>query len=185
MHDVAISASQVSVAAGVTFAEAQFAVYMASVSDAWSLRDFSQKTGLSIAACRDAAFRWGIQFCDYDPFGAQQRLEWRKAEKGWALFLGPEEIGECRRQSGGKYLARLFSQTASENWDARRAMTDLSREVDALSGDLPGFTDAPVKALLCTKEGLVEEVLFGDGDAPEVSACRDALDYRASIRRAA
>lgn len=185
MLDLPLSADQIRNAAGVTFAEAQLAAYMASASDTWTLADFEEKTGLSRAACRAEAFRWGVQFPDYNPFAKPKRLEFRKAKVGWGLLDGEDEIGECCRDSKtGKYVARLFSQLSVENWDARRAMSELARKVDELSPDLMGFDGLPVKVVEVTEHGLVAEILFGDPDTDEVHRCRTALDYRATRKAA-
>lgn len=186
MRDIFHSASQIQNAAGSTFADAQFAAYMAQVAGDWTISTFAEKIGLPLMTCREAAYRWGVRFPDYDPFAKPKRLEWRKAKKGWDLIDGESVIGECRRQSDGKYLASLFSQTSVESWDARQAMRVLTLKIDAMSPDLPGFNGLPVKSVETNEHGLVFDTIFPpEADKANVRRCRDALDYRATVKAAA
>lgn len=186
MRDIFLSASQIQNAAGSTFADAQFGAYMAQVADEWTIAQFAEKIGLPIMSCREAAYRWGVRFSDYDPFAKPKRLEWRKVKVGWDLLDGEEVIGECRRQSDGRYIAKLFGQTGVEGWNARQVMRVLSLKIDALSPDLPGFDGLPVKTVETNAEGLVSEVIFPpDADEGDVKRCREALDFRATVKAAA
>lgn len=185
MRDVFHSASQIQNAAGSTFADAQFAAYMAQVAGDWTLATFAEKIGLPMMTCREAAYRWGVQFSDYDPFAKPKRLEWRKVKVGWDLLDGDKVIGECRRQESGKYRARMFSHAEIESWDARQAMRVLSLKIDALSPELTGFNGKPVKTVETIESGLVSEVIFPpQSEEDNVHRCRTALDFRALVKAA-
>lgn len=177
MLDNGLSADQVRSAAGVTFQAALVACYLAAAaSSGLSLAEVQSRTGMERAKCRSEAFRWGIQFSDYDPFAAPKRLEWRKVKLGWELLDGSDCIGACQRDEDGRYTAKLFSATKVTNWNARKAMTLLSVELDAMSSDLPGLDGRPIRVVVSNKDGLVEQILFGDGD--EYQGFRDALQFR-------
>lgn len=179
MRDYTLSADQVRSASGATFAEAQVAVYMASVSDTKSLRQFAESIGVDMKAARWLAYEWGVRFSDYDPFAQAKRLEWRKAKNGWELLDGDAVIGTCQRTSEGRYLASADPVTV-ENWEADRAMMLAAAELDALSPGLKGFNGKPVKAVKTNQSGLVDTVLFPPAGSDEkVGQRRDALDFRA------
>lgn len=183
MLDNVLSADQVRAAAGVAFAEAQAACYMASAADR-TVAEFCASTGFTIRRCREQAFRWGVQFTDYDPFAKAKQLTWVKLKVGWELRDGEDAIGDCQRTPAGKYRARLFSRIEVENWDRARAMRELAAEIDALSSDLPGFHGKPVRVVEVTDAGLVFDVIFPVTDE-DVQRCRDALQFRTLTKVAA
>lgn len=164
MRDYPVSASQVQAASGETFAAAQAAVYLAAAASEWTLAQFSERTGIQRQVCRKMAYDWGVTFPDYAPDATPKRLRFQKVSNGWDLIDDKKVIGECRRQENGKYAARLFSVTSFENWDARRAMTTLAAEIDALSPDTAGFNGRPVKVIECDADGKNVGTLFPPDD---------------------
>lgn len=171
MIDNGLSADQVRAKAGCTHTEAQAACYMSSAaSDGWTLADFQDRTRLGAVAARGMAFRFGVEFNDYDPFSKGKRLAWRKVKSGWELRDGETVHGRCQR-SDGKYHADGFGVSESA-WDGRTAMRMASEKIDALSPELFGgrlvsFTSQDAEGKF---EGYVFPII-----TDEVQSCRNAL----------
>ena len=174
MLDNGRSADQIRSTAGVSFADAQVASYMASgAASGWSLADFVAKTRIPVGKARAFAFQFGVKFPDYDPEGATKNLSWCKAKVGWELRNGSDVIGTCLRQEDKRYLAQALGKSIAMS-DARVAMGKLSAELDAASADL--FGGKPLKVFLRDADGKVEDVLFGLEDET-TKRCRTALAF--------
>ena len=124
-----ISATQLKGQSHQSFSDAQVAIYMASVSQDWTLSRLAREIDKTLGECRSLAFKWGIPFSDYNPDAPQKQLQFQKVANGWDLKDGENIIGECRSDKT-QYVARIFSGTECRASSARKAMRDLSLKID-------------------------------------------------------
>lgn len=130
MLDNAISADQVRARAGIALPEAQAAVYMQSAKlEGWTLAEFQERTSMSSRDARSLAYRFGIEFEDFDPQSPPVELVWRKARKGWELFLcDPREVPRRLHPHGEKHLKAALGQAVeAEDFERAIVMRDALR----------------------------------------------------------
>ncbi|GEM_PF-4101181 len=177
MLDNAISADQVRARAGVALPEAQAAVYMQSAKlEGWTLAEFQDRTRMSSRAARALAYRFGIEFEDFDPLCPPVELVWRKAKKGWELYHGKEAVGLCVRHDlgmpqGKVYVVEVFS-IRETGVTARVVMAKAAAKVDAISAEI--FEGQPVITRIEEQDDEVE-TLFPKLDE-KFHACRKAFN---------
>jgi len=177
MLDNAISADQVRARAGIALPEAQAAVYMQSAKlEGWTLAEFQERTSMSSRDARSLAYRFGIEFEDFDPQSPPVELVWRKAKKGWELYQGKEAVGLCVRHDLGNpqgkvYVVEAFNVRVSAV-TARVAMAQAASKIDAISADV--FDGQPVLTRIEEQDGVVD-TLFPKLDE-KFHACRKAFN---------